>query len=157
MKYYFINNNITEVDLPQGYAISEDFNQRYDAFVELTDEQVAYYLENPTANVIQVYYCGNIPQPKPILPTLEERQNELKAKFAIKQIEIKQALITAEENVGSDNPILLNLKTQLNNERVRVITTIDNFVTIEEALDFDVRDEDAQPFMNALFNLINSI
>ena len=157
MKYYFINNNITEVDLPQGYAISEDFNQRYDAFVELTDEQVAYYLENPTANVIQVYYCGNIPQPKPILPTLEERQNELKAKFAIKQIEIKQALITAEENVGSDNPILLNLKTQLYNERVRVITTIDNFVTIEEALDFDVRDEDAQPFMNALFNLINSI
>ena len=157
MKYYFINNNITEVDLPQGYAISEDFNQRYDAFVELTDEQVAYYLENPTANVIQVYYCGNIPQPKPILPTLEEKQNELKAKFAIKQIEIKQALITAEENVGSDNPILLNLKTQLYNERVRVITTIDNFVTIEEALDFDVRDEDAQPFMNALFNLINSI
>ena len=157
MKYYFINNDITKVALPQGYAVSTDFNQRYDAFVELTDEQVAYYLENPTANVIQVYYCGNIPQPKPILPTLEERQNELKAKFAIKQIEIKQALITAEENVGSDNPILLNLKTQLNNERVRVITTIDNFVTIEEALDFDVRDEDAQPFMNALFNLINSI
>ena len=157
MKYYFINNDITKVALPQGYAVSEDFNQRYKVFVELTQEQVEYYLENPTANVIQVYYCGNIPQPKPILPTLEEKQNELKAKFAIKQIEIKQALTTAEENVGSDNPILLNLKTELYNERVRVITTIDNFVTIEEALVFDIRDEDAQPFMNALFNLINSI
>ena len=111
MKYYFINNNIANIALPQGYAVSTDFNQRHNAFVELTDEQVAYHLAYPTANVIQVYYCGNVPQSEPILPTLEERQNELKAKFAIKQIEIKQALITAEENVGSDNPILLNLKT----------------------------------------------
>ena len=98
-----------------------------------------------------------IPQPEPILPTLEERQSELKAKFATKQIEIKQALITAEETVGSDNATLLYLKTQLLNERVRIITTIDNFTTIDEALAFDIRDEDAQPFMSALYNLINSI
>ena len=98
-----------------------------------------------------------IPQPEPILPTLEERQKELKAKFAIKQIEIKQALITAEENVGSENPTLLFLKTQLHNERVRIITIIDNFTTIDEALTFDIRDEDAKPFMDELYNLINSI
>lgn len=157
MKYYFINNDITKIALPQGYAVSTDFNQRHNAFVELTDEQVAYHLANPTANVMQVYYLGNIPQPEPILPTLEERQNELKAKFATKQIEIKQALITAEETVGSDNPTLLYLKTQLLNERVRVITTIDNFTTIEEAMAFDIWDEDAKPFMDALYNLINSI
>ena len=106
---------------------------------------------------MQVYYLGNIPQPEPILPTLEERKSELKAKFASKQIEIKQALITAEENVGSDNATLLDLKTQLHNERVRIITVIDNFTTIEEAMAFDIRDEDAKPFMDALFNLINSI
>ena len=157
MKHYFINNYITKIALPQGYAVSADFSQRHNAFVELTDEQVVYHLANPTANVMQVYYVGNIPQPEPILPTLEDRQNELKAKFATKQIEIKQALITAEETVGSENPTLLYLKTQLHNDRVRIITTIDNFTTIDEALAFDIRDEDAQPFMSALYNLINSI
>ena len=157
MKYYFINNDITNIALPKGYAISQDFNERHKAFVELTDEQVAYHLANPTANVMQVYYLGNIPQPEPILPTLEDRKNELKAKFATKQIEIKQALITAEETVGSENPALLHLKTQLLNERVRIITTIDNFATIEEAMAFDIRDEDAKPFMDALYNLINNI
>ena len=157
MKYYFINNDITNIALPQGYAISQDFNERHNAFVELTDEQVAYHLANPTANVMQVYYLGNIPQPEPILPTLEERKNELREKFATKQIEIKQALITAEETVGSENPTLLHLKTQLLNERIRIITTIDNFTTIEEAIAFDIRDEDAKPFMDALYNLINNI
>lgn len=159
MKYYFINNNITEIALPQGYAVSTDFSQRHKTFVELTDEQVAYHLDNPTANVMQVYYVGNIPQPEPepILPTLEERKNELKAKFANKQIEINQALMTAEETVGSDNATLQYLKTQLLNERVRIITQIDNFTTIEEAMAFDIRDEDAKPFMDALYNLINSI
>ena len=157
MKYYFINNDITKIALPQGYVVSADFNQRHNAFVELTQEQVEYHLDNPTANVMQVYYVGNIPQPEPILPTLEERKNELKAKFATKQIEIKQALITAEETVGSENPTLQYLKTQLHNERVRIITIIDNFITIEEAMAFDIRDEDAQPFMSALYNLINSI
>ena len=98
-----------------------------------------------------------IPQPEPILPTLEERQNELREKFAIKQMQIKQALITAEEIVDIDNPTLQYLKTQLLNERVRIITIIDNFATIEEAIAFDIRDEDAQPFMSALYNLINSI
>ena len=99
----------------------------------------------------------NIPQPEPILPTLEERQSELREKFATKQIQIKQALMTAEEIVGSDNPTLQHLKTQLHNERVRIISIIDNFTTIEEAMAFDIRDEDAKPFMDALYNLINSI
>ncbi len=99
----------------------------------------------------------SIPQPEPILPTLEERQSELREKFATKQIQIKQALITAEETVGSDNPTLQYLKTQLLNERVRIITIINNFTTIEEARAFDIRDEDAKPFMDALYNLINSI
>lgn len=157
MKHYFINNYITKIALPQGYAVSTDFNERHNAFVELTQEQVEYHLANPTANVMQVYYLGDIPQAEHILPSLEERKNELKAKFATKQIEIKQALITAEETVGSDNHTLQYLKTQLLNERVRIITIIDNFTTIEEAMAFDIRDEDAKPFMDALFNLINSI
>ena len=157
MKYYFINNNITNIALPQGYAISTDFSERHNTFVELTEEQLVYHLDNPTANVMQVYYLGNIPMPEPILPTLEERKNELKAKFATKQIEINQALITAEETVGSENPTLLYLKTQLHNERVRIITIIDNFTAIEEALAFDIRDEDAKPFMDEVYNLINNI
>ena len=63
MKYYFINNDITKVALPQGYAVSTDFNQRHKVFVELTDEQVAYHLANPTANVkkhaVQEFHKGD--------------------------------------------------------------------------------------------------
>ena len=57
------------------------------------------------------------------------------------------------------NPVYLTTKVQAvtNNERVRIITVIDNFATIEEAMAFDIRDEDAKPFMDALFDLINSI
>ena len=44
-----------------------------------------------------------------------------------------------------------------NNERVRIITMIDNFTTIEEAMTFDIRDEDTKLFMDTLFNLIKSI
>ena len=158
MKNYFFQNQITQMDyVPQGYHTSGNIEDRMTSFVQLTAEQETYYAEHPTDNIMQIYYCGNVPQPEPILPTLEERKNELKAKFATKQIQIKQALITAEENVGSENPALLFLKTQLHNERVRIITIIDNFTTIEEALAFDIRDEDAQPFMDALYNLINSI
>ena len=158
MKNYFFQNQITQMDyVPQGYHTSDNIEDRMTSFVQLTAEQETYYAEHPTDNIMQIYYCGNVPQPEPILPTLEERKNELKAKFATKQIQIKQALITAEENVGSENPALLFLKTQLHNERVRIITIIDNFTTIEEALAFDIRDEDAQPFMDALYNLINSI
>ena len=72
MNYYFINNDITNIALPKGYAVSTDFSQRHNVFVELTPEQVEYHLANPTANVMQVYYCGNIPEPEPTLPTLEE-------------------------------------------------------------------------------------
>ena len=50
MKHYFINNYITKIALPQGYAVSTDFNERHKAFVELTQEQVEYHLANPTTN-----------------------------------------------------------------------------------------------------------
>lgn len=143
--------------VPQGYHTSDNIEDRMTSFIQLTAEQETYYAEHPTDNIMQIYYCGNVPQPEPVLPTLEERQSELREKFAIKQMQIKQALITAEETVGSDNHTLLYLKAQLLNERVRIITTIDSFVTIEEAMLFDIRDEDAQPFMSALYNLINSI
>ncbi len=160
MKYYFYENIVLGFegeDLPQGFPLVDSFSKRNEGCFPLTSEQTAYYIANTSATILQVYYCGNIPQPEPTLPTLEERKNELKVRFATKQIEIKQALITAEETVGSDNPTLLYLKTQLHNERVRIITTIDNFTTIDEAMTFDIRDEDAKPFMDALYNLINSI
>mgnify|MGYP003608822789 CR=1 FL=1 len=158
MKNYFYQNQISQLDyVPKGYVVSDNYNDRMTCFVPLSDEQEAYFTANPTANSMQVYHCGNVPQPEIILPTLEERKQELKEKFATKQIQIKQALITAEELVGSENPTLLYLKTQLLNERIRIITTIDNFTTIEEAMAFDIRDEDAKPFMDALYNLINSI
>ena len=62
--------------------------------------------ENSGVTETETQIILNIQQPEPILPTLDERKNELKAKFAIKQIEIKQALITAEETVGSDNAMI---------------------------------------------------
>ena len=57
------------------------------------------------------------------------------------------------------NPVYLTTKVEAvtNNQFVRIITTIDNFTAIVESMAFDIRDEDAKPFMDALFNLINSI
>ena len=69
-------------------------------------EVVTIVGENSGITETETQIILNIQQPEPILPTLEERQSELREKFAIKQIEIKQALITAEETVGSENPTL---------------------------------------------------
>jgi len=144
------NGEVIYYQKPENILCEEPTLRGYKEVVTIVGESIGIS-ETETQIIL------NIPQPEPILPTLEERQSELKAKFATKQIEIKQALITAEETVGSDNATLQYLKTQLLNERVRIITIIDNFNTIEEAMAFDIRDEDAKPFMDALFNLINSI
>ena len=144
------NGEVIYYQKPENILCEEPTLRGYKEVVTIVGESIGIS-ETETQIIL------NIPQPEPILPTLEERQSELREKFATKQIQIKQALMTAEEIVGSDNPTLQYLKTQLLNERVRIITIIDNFTTIEEAMAFDIRDEDAKPFMDALYNLINSI
>ena len=144
------NGEVIYYQKPENVICEEPTSRGYKEVVTVAGES-SEITETETQIIL------TIPQPEPILPTLEERKKELREKFAIKQIQIKQALITAEETVGSDNATLQYLKTQLLNERVRIITQIDNFTTIEEAMAFDIRDEDAKPFMDALFNLINSI
>ena len=144
------NGEVIYYQKPENILCEEPTLRGYKEVVTIVGESIGIS-ETETQIIL------NIPQPEPILPTLEERQSELREKFATKQIQIKQALMTAEEIVGSDNPTLQHLKTQLHNERVRIISIIDNFTTIEEAMAFDIRDEDAKPFMDALYNLINSI
>ena len=78
MKNYFFQNQISPLDyVPQGYVISTNYNDRMTCFVPLTDEQEAYLNANPTANAMQVYYCGNVPQP--ILPTIDPEEQREKA------------------------------------------------------------------------------
>ena len=144
------NGEVIYYQKPENILCEEPTLRGYKEVVTIVGESIGIS-ETETQIIL------NIPQPEPILPTIEERQSELREKFATKQIQIKQALMTAEETVGSDNPTLQHLKTQLHNERVRIISIIDNFTTIEEAMAFDIRDEDAKPFMDALYNLINSI
>ena len=144
------NGEVIFYQKPENIICEDPTLRGYKAVVTIVGESIGIS-ETETQIIL------NIPQPEPILPTLEERQSELREKFATKQIQIKQALMTAEEIVGSDNPTLQHLKTQLHNERVRIISIIDNFTTIEEAMAFDIRDEDAKPFMDALYNLINII
>ena len=157
MKYYFINNNIANIALPQGYAVSTDFNQRHNAFVELTDEQVAYHLANKTANVMQVYYCGNIPQPEPILPTLVERKAELIEKFAQMQKEVALLFTTAEKAVGVENQTLIHITEQARLQRAMTLQAIEGFTDVNVAMDFDIREDDCKPLKDALLNLINNV
>lgn len=73
MYYYIINNRIISFD--------EALNEQDFSHTKLTDEQVAFYLANPTASVQEV--CDmqlNTPvEPEPYvpIPTVEERIEDL--------------------------------------------------------------------------------
>lgn len=150
MNYYFINNDITNIVLPKGYAVSTDFSQRHNAFVELTQEQIAYHLANPTANVIQVYYLGNIPQPEPILPTLEERKSELIEKFKPVQDLFTSRLTKVSNILGENHDYILRLKNICRFRREQTLETILAFTTIEQAMTFDIRESDMQPILSII-------
>ena len=77
MKNYFYQNNITQLDyVPQGYTTSNNFDDRFTSFVELTEEQNTFFVNNPTANVFEVRDCEMkpTPTPEPIDPKEQREQ-----------------------------------------------------------------------------------
>jgi hypothetical protein len=151
MKNYFFQNQIAGLDyVPQGYVVSENYNYRMTCFVPLSDEQEQYFTANPTANALQVYYVGNVPQPEIILPTLEERKQELKDKFKPVQELFTSKLSAVDSILGNTHNISIRLRNICRVRRDGTITTIDSFTTIEQAMLYDIRDSDAAPMLYAI-------
>jgi hypothetical protein len=151
MKNYFFQNQIAGLDyVPQGYVVSENYNDRMTCFVPLSDEQEQYFTANPTANALQVYYVGNVPQPEIILPTLEERKQELKDKFKPVQELFTSKLSAVDSILGNTHNISIRLRNICRVRRDGTITTIDSFTTIEQAMLYDIRDSDAAPMLYAI-------
>ena len=160
MKYYFFENIVLGFDgetLPQGFPLVNSFSKRMDGCFPLTQEQTDYYLANLGAGILDTYYCGNVPQSQPTLPTLVERKTELIEKFAQMQKEVALLFLTAEKAVGAENTTLISLIEQARLQRAMTLQTIEGFTDIDVAMAFDIREEDCKPLKDALFNLINNV
>ena len=157
MKNYFYQNSVIQLsNVPQGYVVSTSFNDRFSAFVELTQEQNDFYQANPTANVFEVYECRLI-SIEPTMPTLPERKAELIEKFAQMQKEVALLFLTAEKAVGAENQTLIQLTEQARLQRAMTLQAIEGFTDESVAMAFDIREEDCKPLKDSLLNLINSI
>ena len=95
-----------------------------------------------------------IPQPEPILPTLEEMQEKLKADLLIMVKEIGSMLLSAKEIVG-ETATYLYLKDQCNQMREQTLQAI-NTLSYEQLSQFAIREEDAKPLKDAINALILS-
>ena len=157
MKNYFYQNSVIQLSsVPQGYVVSTSFNDRFSAFVELTQEQNYFYQANPTANVFEVSECM-LKSIEPTLPTLAERKTELIEKFAQMQKEVALLFLTAEKAVGADNTTLISLIEQARLQRAMTLQTIEGFTDIDVAMAFDIREEDCKSLKDDLLNLINNV
>jgi hypothetical protein len=152
MNYYFYDTIILGFDgeLPQGFPLVDSFSKRNQGCFPLTAEQTTYNTANVNASILQVYYCGNIPQPEIILPTLEERKQELKDKFKPVQELFTSKLSAVDSILGNTHDISIRLRNICRVRRDGTIDTIDGFTTIEQAMAFDIRDSDAAPMLYAI-------
>lgn len=65
---YFYNFTIAEIELPeQGYKVGTDITE-IDTFIALTDEQLVFLADNPTASVMEVWNKRLNPAPEPPTP-----------------------------------------------------------------------------------------
>ena len=67
---YYINKNkvlITDADYSISNRVSDDFNDSYEAFVLLNEEQVSFYLSNPNLSTREIFLMRENPpiQPDP--------------------------------------------------------------------------------------------
>ncbi len=81
MKNYFFENRIWtfETQLGNGYKVSTTFDDRFTAYIPLTDEQNAFYLANPTASIFEINRCELNPIVEPIVPTIDPREQREQA------------------------------------------------------------------------------
>jgi len=86
--------------------------------------------------------------------TLEELKQLRRLQFADMQKDFAVLFATAREALGSDNPTITNLSNMANMERISTLQKIDNLANVEQALAFQIREEDAKPLKDALLSLI---
>jgi len=89
--------------------------------------------------------------------TLEELKQLRRLQFADMQKDFAVLFATAREALGNDNATVNHLSNLANTQRVATLQAIDNLANVEQALAFQIREEDAKPLKDALNNLINSI
>lgn len=89
--------------------------------------------------------------------TLEEIKQLRRLQFADMQKDFAVLFATAREALGNDNATVNHLSNLANTQRVATLQAIDNLANVEQALAFQIREEDAKPLKDALNNLINSI
>jgi len=89
--------------------------------------------------------------------TLEELKQLRRLQFAEMQKDFAVLFATAREALGNDNATVNHLSNLANTQRVATLQAIDNLANVEQALAFQIREEDAKPLKDALNNLINSI
>ena len=89
--------------------------------------------------------------------TLEELKELRRLQFADMQKDFAVLFATAREAFGNDNATVNHLSNLANTQRVATLQAIDNLANVEQALAFQIREEDAKPLKDALNNLINSI
>ena len=86
--------------------------------------------------------------------TLEELKQLRRLQFADMQKDFAVLFATAREAFGNDNPTITNLSNMANTQRVKTLQAIDNLTSVEQAIAFQIREEDAKPLKDALINLI---
>lgn len=86
--------------------------------------------------------------------TLEELKQLRRLQFADMQKDFAVLFATAREALGNDNPTITNLSNMANMERISTLQKIDNLANVEQALAFQIREEDAKQLKDALLSLI---
>lgn len=86
--------------------------------------------------------------------TLEELKQLRRLQFADMQKDFAVLFATAREALGNDNPTITNLSNMANMERISTLQKIDNLANVEQALAFQIREEDAKPLKDVLLSLI---
>lgn len=76
------------------------------AFVPLTEEQIAFYNENPTASVAEVEKCELNPPYIPVEPTFEEIQTQAIKEISKKSLETLDRFVSAYQLANAQCSIL---------------------------------------------------
>ena len=76
MNYYIHKNKIviTNDDKSLSHRVSVDFNDNYECYITLNDEQISYYLNNPELSGKEIYYQTINPI---VLPNITELINTI--------------------------------------------------------------------------------
>ena len=113
MKYYIYNN--AKIKIREQQVDTSMFTQ----FVEMTDEQISFYLQNPNASIEEIKNCKLLPIPP--LPTLEE----------VKEGAIKEL---SDYSLETGEKVVPSYKVQ--NAQITLLGNVASAIyTIEEAQD----------------------